>query len=101
MRLVTDACPWGHPCVQADLGRNVYPCGGCPTSSREEQDAYATESYRRAAEASSAGRFKDEIAPVTVEQRGRSISSGFQQTMASPHYMKRQTWVLHQCVLAF
>jgi acetyl-CoA C-acetyltransferase len=33
---------------------------------RAEQDAYAAESQRRAAEAISSGRFADEIAPVTV-----------------------------------
>jgi acetyl-CoA C-acetyltransferase len=34
---------------------------------REEQDAYASESQRRAAGAIASGRFADEIAPVTVE----------------------------------
>jgi len=34
---------------------------------RAEQDAYAAESQRRAAEAIAAGRFAEEIAPVTVE----------------------------------
>jgi len=33
---------------------------------REEQDAYASESQRRAADAIASGRFGDEIAPVTV-----------------------------------
>jgi 3-oxoadipyl-CoA thiolase len=37
--------------------------------SREEQDAYALESQRRAAAAIEAGRFKDEIVPVPVPQR--------------------------------
>jgi len=36
---------------------------------RAEQDSYAAESQRRAAEAISSGRFADEIAPVTVEGR--------------------------------
>jgi acetyl-CoA C-acetyltransferase len=36
---------------------------------RAEQDTYAAESQRRAAEAISTGRFADEIAPVTVEGR--------------------------------
>jgi acetyl-CoA C-acetyltransferase len=36
---------------------------------RAEQDTYAAESQRRAAEAISSGRFADEIAPVTVEGR--------------------------------
>ena len=37
--------------------------------SREEQDAYAISSYERAAEATSSGRFKDEIIPVSIPQR--------------------------------
>ncbi|MFL5733308.1 MAG: thiolase family protein [Chloroflexia bacterium] len=36
--------------------------------SREDQDAFAAESQRRANEAIAAGRFKDEIVPVTVPQ---------------------------------
>ncbi len=37
--------------------------------SREDQDRYAAESYRRALEAIAQGRFKDEILPVEVPQR--------------------------------
>ena len=37
--------------------------------SREEQDAFALESQRRAAAAIEAGRFKDEIVPVPIPQR--------------------------------
>ncbi|NNC82292.1 MAG: acetyl-CoA C-acetyltransferase, partial [Flavobacteriales bacterium] len=37
--------------------------------SREEQDEFALESYRRAAEAWSEGRFNDEVIPVDVPQR--------------------------------
>jgi acetyl-CoA C-acetyltransferase len=36
---------------------------------REDQDRYAEESYRRAVEARDAGRFDDEILPVSVPQR--------------------------------
>jgi acetyl-CoA C-acetyltransferase len=36
---------------------------------REEQDAFAYESQRRAAAAQDAGKFKDEIAPVTIKTR--------------------------------
>jgi acetyl-CoA acetyltransferase family protein len=36
---------------------------------REEQDAFALESHRRAVAALNAGRFKDEIAPIAVPQR--------------------------------
>ncbi|MEZ4806501.1 MAG: acetyl-CoA C-acyltransferase [Flavobacteriales bacterium] len=37
--------------------------------SREEQDAFAIESYTRSAAAWSAGKFKDEVVPVTVKGR--------------------------------
>jgi acetyl-CoA C-acetyltransferase len=37
--------------------------------SREQQDAFSVESHRRAAEAHTAGRFKDEILPVSIPQR--------------------------------
>jgi len=37
--------------------------------SREDQDAFALESQRRAAAALASGRFKDEITPVTIPQR--------------------------------
>ncbi|MBU0702830.1 MAG: thiolase family protein [Chloroflexi bacterium] len=36
---------------------------------REEQDAFALESHRRAMEAAKAGKFKDEIVPIKVPQR--------------------------------
>lgn len=36
---------------------------------REDQDKYAIESYRRAAEAWKSGAFKDEIAPVTIKDK--------------------------------
>jgi acetyl-CoA C-acetyltransferase len=37
--------------------------------SREEQDAFAMESYKRSAAAWAAGKFKDEVVPVTVKTR--------------------------------
>jgi acetyl-CoA C-acetyltransferase len=37
--------------------------------SREDQDRYAAESYRRALSAIAAGKFKDEIVPVAIPQR--------------------------------
>lgn len=41
--------------------------------SREDQDAYAIESYRRAAEAWKSGAFDKEIAPVTIPDRRGDI----------------------------
>ncbi|WP_250631487.1 thiolase family protein [Rhodoflexus caldus] len=37
--------------------------------SREEQDAYAIQSYKRAAEATAEGRFKNEITPIAIPQK--------------------------------
>jgi 3-oxoadipyl-CoA thiolase len=45
---------------------NIYDETGI---SREEQDAFALESQRRAAAAIEAGRFRDEIVPVSIPQR--------------------------------
>lgn len=39
--------------------------------SRETQDAYAIQSYKRAAEATQKGYFKEEIIPVAVPQKGK------------------------------
>ena len=39
--------------------------------SRQDQDAYAIESYKRSAAATEAGHFKAEIVPVEVAQRGK------------------------------
>src|SRR5213076_2068998 len=38
--------------------------------SREEQDAFAVESYKRSQAASTAGKFENEIVPVEIPQRG-------------------------------
>lgn len=40
--------------------------------SREEQDAFAIESYTRSANAAKAGKKADEIVPVTIESRGKT-----------------------------
>jgi acetyl-CoA C-acetyltransferase len=39
--------------------------------SREDQDAYAIDSYKRSADAYSKGLFKEEIVPVSIPQRGK------------------------------
>lgn len=41
--------------------------------SREDQDAFAAESQKRAVEAIAAGKFKDEIVPVEVQERRNSF----------------------------
>ena len=55
--------------VCADLCATEY------NISREEQDAYAIQSYQRSADASNSGKFENEIVPVAVPQRkGDAIS---------------------------
>ena len=42
--------------------------------SREDQDAYAIQSYQSSAEASGKGKFSDEIIPVEIPQRRGATS---------------------------
>ncbi|MCP4747372.1 MAG: acetyl-CoA C-acetyltransferase [Desulfobacteraceae bacterium] len=51
------------------MGMSNELCSERYDISREDQDRYAAESYQRALAAKSAGRFKDEIVPVTIPQR--------------------------------
>lgn len=51
------------------MGMSNELCSQKYNISRQDQDRYAAESYRRTLEAISAGRFKDEIVPVEVPQR--------------------------------
>jgi len=44
---------------------------------REEQDAFALESHRRAVEAVKAGKFKDEIIPVEIKDRKGNVAKIF------------------------
>jgi acetyl-CoA C-acetyltransferase len=53
-----------------------YPMGNCAETcardmnfNREQQDAFAVESYKRSAAAWAAGKFKDEVVPVTVKTK--------------------------------
>lgn len=60
---------------------NGFPMGNCADNTakemnitREQQDEYAIQSYKRAAASTEAGLFKDEIIPVSIPQRkGDSI----------------------------
>ena len=51
------------------MGNAGEICAKEKNISREDQDAYAIESYKRAAAAYEAGAFKDEIVPVEIPQR--------------------------------
>ena len=55
-----------YPFSMGETAENVAEAWGI---SREDQDAFAAESQRRAAEAIAEGRFRDEIVPVTIPQR--------------------------------
>jgi acetyl-CoA C-acetyltransferase len=54
---------------QQHMGNCAEICAKERKISREAQDAYAAESYRRALTAQKEGRFKAEIVPVEIEQR--------------------------------
>jgi len=51
------------------MGMSNELCSEKYTVTREDQDRYAEESYKRAMAAIKGGRFKDEIAPVEIPQR--------------------------------
>ncbi len=51
------------------MGVCAETCAREKEFSREEQDNFAIESYKRSAEAWKAGKFKDEVVPVEVPQR--------------------------------
>jgi acetyl-CoA C-acetyltransferase len=54
---------------QIHMGSCAELCAKERKISREQQDAFAAESYRRALAAQKEGRFKGEIVPVEIEQR--------------------------------
>lgn len=51
------------------MGNCAETCASEKNISREEQDAFAIESYKRANDAWEAGKFDDEIVPIEVPQR--------------------------------
>lgn len=51
------------------MGMSNELCSEKYNASREDQDRYAAESYRRALMATETGRFQDEIVPVSIPQR--------------------------------
>lgn len=54
---------------QCHMGNAADLCAREYKISREEQDAFAIESYKRSAKAWQEGKFKDEVVPVEVPQR--------------------------------
>lgn len=57
------------PYKKTMMGNTAELCANKYQFSREEQDAYAVESYRRAQEAYATGAFDAELAPVTIASR--------------------------------
>ena len=55
------------------MGNAAELCATELNFSREEQDRYTIQSYKRSAAASEAGKFKDEIVPVEVKTRKGSV----------------------------
>jgi acetyl-CoA C-acetyltransferase len=53
------------------MGNAAELCASTYNLSREDQDAYATQSYKRAAAAWAEGRFKDETFEISVPVRGK------------------------------
>lgn len=51
------------------MGNSAELCAAKYNITREQQDAFAVESYKRSAAAWAAGKFKDEVVPVTVKTR--------------------------------
>jgi acetyl-CoA C-acetyltransferase len=54
---------------QVHMGVCAEKCAKEKNFSREEQDKFAIDSYKRSAAAWAAGKFKDEVVPVSVPQR--------------------------------
>jgi acetyl-CoA C-acetyltransferase len=54
------------------MGYAAELCADTCGITREEQDAFATESYRRAQEAWKSGKFKDEVVPVEIKKKGET-----------------------------
>ncbi len=64
---LTDPFGNGHMGITAENLADRFKIG------REEQDAFAAESHRRASEASKGGLFKDQIVPVEIAARKKTI----------------------------
>ncbi len=75
-----------------------FPMGNCAelcakekNISRAEQDAFAVESYKRSAAAWSAGKFKDEIVPLTVKTKKGDVEFAEDEEYKNVHFDKIPT----------
>ncbi|MCU1227319.1 MAG: acetyl-CoA C-acyltransferase [Acidobacteria bacterium] len=67
------------------MGNCAETCAAEYKFTREEQDAYALESYRRAQEAAKSGKFRAEIAVVEIEgKKGKTVVTEDEEPFAAP-----------------
>ena len=67
------------------MGNCAETCASKYEFSREAQDEYARESYRRAQEAAKGGKFRDEIAVVEIEgKKGKTVVSDDEEIFSAP-----------------
>ncbi|HSP32990.1 MAG TPA: thiolase family protein [Thermoanaerobaculia bacterium] len=67
------------------MGTCAEACASKYTFSREEQDAFSLESYRRAQDATKSGKFKKEIAVVEIpSKKGTSVVVDDEEPFAAP-----------------
>lgn len=95
--------PESRDCMQP-MGQTSENVGKDFNISRERQDRYAAESYRRAEVAQKAGWFDDEISPIktTIKdprpaRRRRSSSQGTRASAPAPHLSRCRRLSLLSC----
>lgn len=76
---------------QKAMGVCADLCAAENKISREEQDAFAIESYTRSAAAWSSGKFKDEVIPVTVKTRKGDVIVSEDEEFKNVNFEKLKT----------
>jgi acetyl-CoA C-acetyltransferase len=96
---------YGHGTVTDGLAKdgltdvyNNFPMGNCAelcakehSFTREQQDAFAVESYKRSESAWKAGKFKEEVIPVTVKTKKGDIEFGEDEEYKNVNFEKIPT----------
>ena len=73
---------------QNAMGNSAELCAEKYNVTREQQDAFAIESYKRSAAAWAAGKFKDEVVPVTVKTRKGDVVISEDEEFKNVHFDK-------------
>ncbi|MBK9195307.1 MAG: acetyl-CoA C-acyltransferase [Flavobacteriales bacterium] len=73
---------------QNAMGVSAELCAAKYGITREQQDAFAIESYKRSAAAWAAGKFKDEVVPVTVKTRKGDVTVAEDEEFKSVSFEK-------------